>query len=643
MTDPLEIQTDNEAFKYAVSFVNQSNSLLFLTGKAGTGKTTFLRYIRHHTHKKLVVAAPTGVAAMNAGGMTLHSLFWLPFGLYVPEEWPHFSLDSEASIYDKKRLFGKLKLTTKKRALLREIELLIIDEVSMVRADLLDAIDVILKSVRRDARPFGGLQVVFIGDLNQLPPVVRDSEWKIMSSYYASPYFFEAKALKQQPLISISLDKVYRQSDATFIELLNSIRNNTCDAQQLEQLNAYYQPDFVPPENEHFITLTTHNARADEINKKALEALPGKLEVLKAKIKGDFSASQYPVETELALKVGAQVMFIRNDSGEDRKYYNGKIGQVMHIDSSGDSLIIGFPKSTGFTEKANFGAGAYEEIRKKATEIGDTIEVKREVWENIHYNYNQDKDEIAEDVLGTFSQFPLRLAWAITIHKSQGLTFDRAIVDAGASFAPGQVYVALSRLTSLEGLVLKSKIAPFNIHVESAIEQFSQQFLRSEEYEGALTSSQQSYLSQLLLESFQWHALTEAMREELERLKTRNIPQLSDAELVLQSVYDKLVAQETVAIKFSRQLQLLQKEGDQGYVQIFERVQKAVEWFLPDLKQEVLEPLNQHIEVWGTKKRTKKYLQDLQAIELLISRKKTQLEQCEGIARNLAKTVSLQA
>lgn len=641
MTTTFTIEKDNQAFHHAVSFVNQTHRLIFLTGKAGTGKTTFLRYIRHNSHKKMVVAAPTGVAAMNAGGMTLHSLFWLPFGLFVPEEWPHFSPENDLAIYDKRRLFSKIKLTSRKRALLREMEVLVIDEVSMVRADLLDAIDAILRSVRRDARPFGGLQVVFIGDLYQLPPVVRESDWQIMAQYYASPYFFDARVLQQQEMVCISLDKVYRQSDEEFITILNHIRNNTCTVEDLEKLNAHYQPDFVPPADQTYITLTTHNTRADEINKRALAALPGKSSILNAKIKGDFSASQYPVDTALELKIGAQVMFIRNDSGEDRRYYNGKIGQIIHIDSTGESLIVGFPKSTGFSDAAGFTSSPYDAHRGAKQEFENTIEVKREVWENIQYNYDKEKDVIDEDVLGTFSQFPLRLAWAITIHKSQGLTFDRAIIDAGASFAPGQVYVALSRLTSLKGLVLKSKIPLHSIRTDAAIVDFSANMLQTEELPEALTKAQQAYLGEILIDTFRWHELREAIQTQLEDLKDRNIPQKQEAEIVLEDVHQLLAEQEIVANKFRRQLQILFTEGETAYSQIHERVQKAVEWFLPQLSTQVIVALELHIEKWGTKKRTKRYVETLREKLSPLKRKKVQLTQCLEIAENLAKTVSL--
>jgi len=640
-TEDTHFDPDNAAFQHAVSFVNQTNRSVFLTGRAGTGKTTFLRYIRQQSHKKMVVAAPTGVAAMNAGGMTLHSLFWLPFGLFVPQQLQIFPEDLDLAVYDKRRLFGKVRLTTRRRALLSEIELLVIDEVSMVRADTLDAIDTILKSVRRDARPFGGLQVLFIGDLYQLPPVVKDSEWRIMEQYYKSPFFFDAQVLKDNPPVMLELDKVYRQSDADFISLLNAIRNDACTPDELEQLNSYYQEDFVPTREDAYITLTSHNRRADEINRSELAALPGKSVTLSARIKGDFAEAIYPAETDLQLKVGAQVMFIRNDSGEDRRYFNGKIGHIHHIDSSGDSLIVGFANDDN----------------------EDTVEVKREVWENIRYDYDREKDRIHEDVLGTFSQFPLRLAWAITIHRSQGLTFERAIIDAGASFAAGQVYVALSRLTSLDGLVLKSRIPPHSIRTDPVVLEFSAATAKTEELPALLADSQRDYLGHILLESFKWGRLLEISQKLVEDLEHRNIPDQAQAYRFLEVLKLAVEAQEEVANKFRSQLMHLltrpqsadkingpespQANDDAppgpDYPKILERTSRAVEWFGPRMDEQLIANLEQHIEQWSAKKRTKRYISDLKSALTEFKRKKEQLAQCLGIAENLSKTVSLQA
>lgn len=611
------IDQHNHVFQHAVAFINQTNQSLFLTGKAGTGKTTFLRYIRTHSHKKMAVAAPTGVAAMNAGGMTLHALFWLPFGTFIPQDLEAHEWDSGAAIFDKRRLFSQLKLTARKRALLREIELLVIDEVSMLRADTLDAIDLILKSVRRDARAFGGLQVLFIGDLYQLPPVIKEEEWRVLAAFYRSPFFFEAHVLQQDPPVILELEKIYRQKDPRFITLLNDIRHNTCSTEQLAQLNTYYQPDFEPPAGDPYITLTTHNRRADEMNRKELQLLPGKSTTFSARVKGDFSASMFPADTDLTLKVGAQVMFIRNDNGEDRRYYNGKIGHVKHMDSSGDSILVGFSDGS------------------------ESVEVKRETWENIRYDYDKGGDQIKEDVLGTFSQFPLRLAWAITIHKSQGLTFEKAIIDAGASFAAGQVYVALSRMTGLEGLVLKTPIQAHNIRTDSVVLDFSSRTAKTAELPDILEASQRRYLGQILLESFRWKSLTDTTSTLLSELQNRSIPQKDIAQQTLKAIALAVEAQEEVASKFRGQLQQLLRTGiDTDYELILDRTMKAVQWFGPRLEDHVIHVLENHAQEWAEKKRTKRYVNDLETALLEFKRKRDQLNQCLDIAENLTKTVS---
>ena len=613
-----EMDVQNKAFMQAVSFVNHTNRNIFLTGKAGTGKTTFLKYIRQHSYKKLAVAAPTGVAAMNAGGTTLHALFWLPFGMYI-EDYELAWNEDDSHIYNRQRLFGKVKLTRQRRALLREIDLLVIDEVSMLRADTLDAIDAILKSVRRDARPFGGLQVLFVGDMYQLPPVVKEHEREVMARYYPSPFFFDARVLREHPPVILELKKIYRQNEQTFVNILNNIRNNCCTAGQLDLLNTYYQPEFVPPKHEPYVTLTTHNHRADAINRRELEALPGDRVMLEAKISKDFPEVLYPVDMQLTLKVGAQVMFIRNDSGDERRYYNGKIGYVKHIDASGDRLLVDF----------NDGSAA--------------VEVKREQWENIRYQYDKMQDRIEEEVLGTFAQFPLRLAWAITIHKSQGLTFDKAIIDAGSSFAAGQVYVALSRLRSLDGLVLHSRIPPHSIRTDRQVVDFSNRAPAEEEVSALLEVSQRNYLGHILLSGFKWDRLVENCQRALTDLEGRNIADQTSAYQFLQTLALACRAQQEVADKFRNQLiGLLGGEGEIDYMRIHERTQKAVAWFLPRIDEELIASLEAHIHAWAIKKRTKKYVDDLNALYVDFKRKREQVSQCLVIAEALAKGDALQ-
>ena len=408
--------SSNSLLQQAIAFVNQTSKHVFLTGKAGTGKTTFLKYIQEHSFKKMAVVAPTGVAAINAGGVTIHSFFQLPLGPYLPSLQHNWEL-FDGRVNNQHSLFKNLRLSSAKRDLLRELDLLVIDEVSMVRADMLDAVDVILRHVRRQpAAAFGGVQVLYIGDLFQLPPVVKNDEWELLKQHYQSPFFFDAKVVQEDPPVYIELKKIYRQSDQGFISILNNIRNNKCSAEDLEKLHHFYKPDFYPAGEAHYITLTSHNEKAEAINRRELAKLPGKTYSYHAEISGEFYDRSYPAEEVISLKVGAQIMFIKNDKGENRRFYNGKIGVIKNVFE--EKIYVSFPDET------------------------ETLAVEKETWQNIKYNYNKEKDRIEEEELGTFRQYPIRLAWAITIHKSQGLTFEKAIIDAGASFAPGQVYVA---------------------------------------------------------------------------------------------------------------------------------------------------------------------------------------------------------
>ncbi|MFD1164566.1 helix-turn-helix domain-containing protein [Sphingobacterium daejeonense] len=605
--------TQNDIFAKAVAFVNQTQQPIFLTGKAGTGKTTFLKFIRENSYKKMAITAPTGVAAMNAGGTTLHALFWLPFGVFI-EDYPLTWEDKDQFIYNKHRLFSTIKLTKNRRAILQELELLVIDEVSMVRADTLDAIDVILKSVRRDMRPFGGVQVLFIGDLYQLPPVVQDREWQVLRDYYSSAFFFDAKVFKQQPPVLIELQKIYRQQDSTFIDILNKIRNNETANEDLEALNAHYKPDFVAPAGEQYITLTSHNRLADQINQEKLESLDTKLHRIKSIIKDDFQNGLFPAEDTLSLRVGAQVMFIKNDVGEERRYFNGKIGTVKDIQIDKHKIIVSFPNGE------------------------EDVEVKRETWENIRYSYNKGDDKIEEEVLGTFSQFPLRLAWAITIHKSQGLTFDKAIIDAGTSFAAGQVYVALSRLTGLEGLVLRSRVPSYAIRTDFQVVNFMKNMSAISELDPILQEAQKRYLGQILLQSFRWNNMCDELESLIEEQEGKKIEGKEEAVEFLKDLLAKLRAQEVVANKFITQLYKMLAQAEIDYEKICERSNAAVSWFLPTFSKECLEPMERHIEEWRVKKRTKKYISTLKSILLDFKRKHEQLKHSQTIAEALNKS-----
>lgn len=602
----------NEAFIQAVSFVNHTNRHIFLTGKAGTGKTTFLRYIRDNSYKKMAVTAPTGVAAINAGGTTLHSLFHLPFGTYLADHPLNWN-EEDHFIYNRRRLFGKVRLGHERRALLQEIDLLVIDEVSMLRADMLDAIDAILKNVRRDARPFGGLQVLFIGDLYQLPPVIKQQEWQLMQQYYRSPFFFDAHVMEEAKPVLLELKKIYRQSDELFINILNNIRNNCCTDEQLQQLNSYHKPGFSAPAGDSYITLTSHNALANTINQRELVKLPGKLVKMEASIDGEFAENAYPAEAALELKEGAQIMFIKNDKGEERRFYNGKIGHVRRISSDGKELTVVFPEG------------------------GEAITVKKEEWKNIRYNYDQAQDRIREETLGTFTQFPIRLAWAVTIHKSQGLTFDKAVIDAGASFAAGQVYVALSRVRSLDGLVLKSPITPASIRTDGLVAQFSSHALTDDIVPELLESSQRSYLGYILLQTFSWDKIYERTSGFLDSLQDRNIADQAQAYQFISVLCTACNTLREVANKFRNQLSgLLQQPDNTDYQAVHERTEKAGQWFYKEITRLLIDPMEAHIAAWKIKKRTKKYIEELHSLLLEYQRKREQVLQCSVITEALS-------
>ncbi|MEO6356356.1 MAG: AAA family ATPase, partial [Ferruginibacter sp.] len=435
----------NTSFQLASDFVNYTQASLFLTGKAGTGKTTFLKHIKENGVKNTVVVAPTGVAAINAGGTTIHSFFQLPFTPFIPVSTGYGASDT---ISDKHSLIGRLRLTNDRKEVMQKLELLIIDEISMVRCDVLDAIDTVLRHVRSQyAAPFGGVQVLLIGDMYQLPPVVKSEEWQLLAPYYKSEYFFNSHVIELQQPVYIELNKIYRQNDGAFVQVLNQVRNNEMDQESYQLLHTRYLPAFYPAREENYITLTTHNSKADTINFKALNELDGKVFSFDATVEGEFYEKAFPADVNLKLKVGTQVMFLKNDIEKVRRYFNGKIGVVEKIED--DKIFV--------------------QCRDEPT----PIEVKKEKWKNIRYSLDKTTNQIEENEIGSFTQFPLRLAWAITIHKSQGLTFEKAIIDAGEAFAPGQVYVALSRCTTLAGMILHSRINNHSLRNDRRISEFA--------------------------------------------------------------------------------------------------------------------------------------------------------------------------
>jgi hypothetical protein len=453
----------NPAMQLAYDYLELTNTVVFLTGKAGTGKTTFLQNLRQTSKKKLAVVAPTGVAAINAGGMTIHSFFQLSFAPVIPSGTDR----------------PEMHYSAEKKDLLTNLELLIIDEVSMVRPDVLDQIDLILRNVKGSAFPFGGVQLLLIGDLSQLSPIIREEEWGILRPYYTTPYFFSSLVMKKATYVRIELDHVFRQKEQAFVDILNEVRNQTISAKNLELLNACYQPGFRPTAEQPYITLTTHNTIAQQINKEFIEALYGQEYEFKATIHGDFPKDAYPTETELKLKIGAQVMFVKNDGSAEKLFYNGKIGIVSAVNGN-----------TVFVQCGN-----------------DAKEIAVEALEWTNVKYQLDGEAINETNAGSFTQIPLKLAWAITIHKSQGLSFDNAIIDVSESFAHGQAYVALSRCRTLAGMVLRNPIAKRNIIVDPAVARFNEQAKAIQPDTQSLERDRELYRLFLLTELFNFQGL----------------------------------------------------------------------------------------------------------------------------------------
>jgi len=591
-------------------YVNNTNRHIYLTGKAGTGKTTFLKSIVESTHKRVVVAAPTGIAAINAGGVTLHSLFQLPFGAFVPEKIPFddsitFEMNTPESIWK------GFHMNKQKRALLREVELLIIDEVSMLRADLLDAIDTILRSVRRRQElPFGGLQVLFIGDLLQLPPVVKNNEWAVLSRYYESVFFFSAKVLQEAPPIYIELDKIFRQSDAEFIELLGHFRNNQVTDDDVELLNKYYNPDFDALGSDGYIQITTHNRIADGYNKKALKRLDTELYSFDAEINGDFSEYMCPVDTKLELKVGAQVMFIKNDNSGEHKYFNGKIGKV--------------------TELGN------EHIRVEFDDGSEGADVEQYVWENKKYKLNSKTNEVEQNIAGTFEHYPIKLAWAITVHKSQGLTFDKAVIDVAQAFAPGQIYVALSRLTSLNGLVLLSRVPKNMFKIHECINVFADNIQSLSTLENELNKNMLQYVFQHVEKTFDFSNLFYPFWNHVQSYNKSKVHSKKQAYKTNAEQFLKVAQNlKDVADKFRRQIRSISENRNEESLNILvDRLVSAKGYFDPQLK-ELSASLVLLINELSSSKGVKTYTNELRELERLSFSKFSMIEKSVSMVKSV--------
>ena len=582
------MQTISEAAQFTLKFINQTNRSLFLTGKAGTGKTTLLKEIIKTTHKNTVVVAPTGIAALNAGGVTIHSMFQLPFGGFIPDNSaPHFS--GNVKFETKSTLVRHFKMSGLKKSVIRNMELMIIDEVSMLRADLLDAIDFMMQSVRKKKVPFGGVQVLFIGDLLQLPPVIRDEEWSTLRKYYNGKFFFHSHVIQQNPPLYIELSKIFRQSDDAFISILNNLRNNQISTDDIAVLNQYVKPNFDLNKNKGYIILTTHNTKADATNAKALDDLEGKLMTFNPEIVDDFPDKIYPIEHNLQLKVGAQIMFVKNDPSFDKKYFNGKMGFIKSLSSN--EILVHFPD---------------ENL---------TIEVEKYEWQNIRYKVNEMTKEIDEEVLGTFVHYPIKLAWAITVHKSQGLTFDKAALDVSQVFVPGQAYVALSRLRTLNGLILLSPLQMNGISNDQDVMDYSLNKASEEALAESLQQDTKKYLHNFLKATFDWADLTQEWRNHQFSYNEKSEVSEKSKHAVWAKKQSECIGEILdPSRKFVSQLDKLFAPENFDINQISERIHAAYNYFFATMDRVVYDILWKIEEVKRAKK-AKTYFDELVLLE----------------------------
>ncbi len=580
---------ETEMAALAARFVNSTNRHVFLTGKAGTGKTTFLHKLAASTHKRYVILAPTGIAALNAKGVTIHSQFLLPFGTFIPEK----QLPSDITygqFHDQDTLTQRHPLNNIRRNVLREVDLLIIDEVSMLRADVLDAIDFRMRSVRQNrAQSFGGAQVLLIGDLYQLPPVVKDEELRVLQRWYRSPHFFESRVMREHGYAHIELDKIFRQQDGDFISILNNLRNNTVTTADVNTLNTYYQPNISVQDSDGVITLTTHNYKADELNQRALASLPGKVYTYEAHSDGDFPESMYPVLERIELKEGAQVMFVKNDM--EKAYFNGKLAKVERLTDDGITVRM---------------------------DTGEEYKLKRETWENKRYVVNATTKQQEEQLLGTYEQYPIKLAWAITVHKSQGLTFSKAIIDVGNAFAPGQVYVALSRLRSLEGLILRTRIDPSVVSSDREVVAFTERGFAQDPLVEQLKARQREYLQLLLAGTFDFSDILRKI--EYTQKDHPETAQFADDSMktALQVLREKLRTEEDNTQKFRGQLMRLMFEDKRD--ELLARIDKGGAYYNA-LLQKSMRSLFEHLAQVEMLSRAKEYANALKEVDGMLMKK----------------------
>jgi len=593
--------------EYILTLVNQTNRNIFLTGKAGTGKTTLLHKIINTCYKNTVVVAPTGIAALNAGGVTIHSMFQLPFASFLPTLSNPPIVNEFLRFENRFSLRKHFQMHKNKQQVIRNMELLIVDEVSMLRADVLDAMDYMLQFIRKDKRPFGGVQVLFIGDLLQLPPVVKQEEWEVLKHYYKGMYFFQSEVITQNPLLYVELETIYRQTDKLFISILNHLRENQLTSEDIKQLEKYVQPDFPKKHLKDYITLTTHNAKADAMNQREMSKLTSPLFSYEADIVDDFPEYLYPIEKVIQLKEGARVMFIKNDISGEHLFFNGKMGIVVSL-SEGEITV----KLDG----------------------GRVINVERYEWENVRYKLNETTKDIEEERLGSFTQYPLRLAWAITIHKSQGLTFEKAILDLASVFASGQAYVAFSRLRSLDGLVLLSSVSANGINNNGEVIGYAENKASEKEVQTACYTGKTEFLQENILNTFQWNTLLE------EWVLHRNS---YSGEIGNKNLYKDWASQQlvrvqelvTVSEKFIKQLKTLFNNAT-DVQHIFERVAKGITYFTPLLKQLWYEVLLVEGKI-ANQKKVKQFFTELKELDNSLSetlKKLFRLEQMIQLAQS---------
>ncbi len=597
----------NPQAEQTIKLISQTNKSIFLTGKAGSGKTTLLKHIIENTHKNTVVVAPTGIAALNAGGVTIHSMFQLAPKGFIPDE--NFEGDiSQYSMDTMATLKKSFKMSSFKQSVIKAMELLVIDEVSMLRADLLDAMDVVLRKVRRNSQPMGGVQVLFIGDLQQLPPVVKPDEWDILKNYYRGIFFFHSLVVQHIQPLYIELKKIYRQKDETFINLLNKLRQNQMGPEETVLLNSYIHNNYEDFLDNGYIFLTTHNRKADEINLQKLNSLTHKSYTYHVEIEGDFPEKIYPIDPVLLLKKGARVMFIKNEMGEGKRFFNGKMGVVETIGS--------------------------QEIVVRCDD-GIVIEVEKYEWTNVRYSVNPNTQEIEEEIIGTFVQYPLKLAWAITVHKSQGLTFERAILDIHEVFQPGQAYVALSRLTSLEGLVLTDELSLRGIKNSEDVVQYAKYEAAPEIVDSVLKTESERFLYDIINKAYDTKELFNVWSKHYvtyhfatpnsEKIKHMNWAQSCD---------EKLREVNETSQKFLVWLNQYFSKSERISEDLKSKLIGAQKYFFEKLDILLDKFINKIIELRGSKK-TKDLLNEIQEVESILTISILEMAKTKNICLNL--------